>query len=66
VIRPADATGAAPGEALPAEQSRGGEQELARGRVEQTPFSMISWVGVVIGAFAVLALALVAVAYLVA
>jgi hypothetical protein len=66
VIRPADATGAAPGEALPAEQSRGGEQELARGRVEQTPFSMISWVGVVIGAFAVLALALVVVAYVVA
>jgi hypothetical protein len=71
VIRPDDATGAAPtgaapGEAVPAEQSRGGEQELARGRVEQTPFSMISWVGVVIGGFAVLALALVAVAYLVA
>jgi hypothetical protein len=66
VIRPDDATGAAPGEALPAEQSRGGEQELARGRVEQTPFSMISWVGVVIGAFAVLALALVVVAYVVA
>jgi len=59
-------TGAVPAETVPAEQPRGSEQELARGRVEQTPFSMISWVGVVIGAFAVLALALVAVAYLVA
>jgi hypothetical protein len=66
VIRPDDETGAAPEGAAPAEQPRGGEQELARGRVEQTPFSLISWVGVVIGAFAVLALALVAVAYMVA
>jgi hypothetical protein len=66
VIRPDDETGAAPEGAAPAEQPRGGEQELARGRVEQTPFSLISWVGVVIGAFAVLALALVAVAYVVA
>jgi hypothetical protein len=66
VTRPDDETGAAPAEAVPAEQPRGGEQELARGRVEQTPFSMISWVGVVIGAFAMLALALVAVAYVVA
>jgi hypothetical protein len=66
VIRPDDETGAAPERAAPAEQPRGGEQELARGRVEQTPFSLISWVGVVIGAFAVLALALVAVAYVVA
>jgi len=66
VNRPDDETGAAPEEAVPAEEQRGGEQELARGRVEQTPFSMISWVGVVIGAFAVLALALVAVAYVVA
>ena len=66
MIRPDDETGTVSAEAVPAEQPRGGEQELARGRVEQTPFSMISWVGVVIGAFAVLALALVAVAYLVA
>jgi len=66
VIRPDDETRAAPEEAVPAEQPRGGEQELARGRLEQTPFSMIGRVGVVIGAFAVLALALVAVAYVVA
>jgi hypothetical protein len=66
VIRPDDETGTVSAEAIPAEEPRGGERELARGRVEQTPFSMISWVGVVIGGFAVLALALVAVAYLVA
>lgn len=66
MIRPDDETGAAPAEAIPAEQRRGGEQELARGLAEQTPFSMISWVGAVIGAFAVLALALVVVAYVVA
>ena len=66
MIRPNDETGAASAEAVPAEQRRGGEQELARGLAEQTPFSMISWVGAVIGAFAVLALALVAVAYVVA
>jgi hypothetical protein len=66
VTRADEETGAVPVETVPAEQPRGSEQELARGRVEQTPFSMISWVGVVIGAFAVLALALVAVAYLVA
>jgi hypothetical protein len=66
VTRPVDETGAAPEDAVPAEQPRGGEQELARGRVEQTPFSMISWVGVVIGASVVLVLALVVVAYVVA
>ena len=66
MIRPDDETGTVSAEAIPAEQPRGGAQELARGRVEQTPFSMIGRVGVVIGAFAVLALALVAVAYVVA
>jgi hypothetical protein len=66
VTRPVDETGATPAEPGAAEQSRGSEQELARGRVEQTPFSVISWVGVVVGAFAVLALALVVVAYVVA
>jgi hypothetical protein len=66
VIRPDDETGVAPEETDPAAQPRGSEQELARGRVEQTPFSLISWVGVAIGAVAVLALALVAVAYVVA
>jgi hypothetical protein len=66
VIRPDDETGAAPEKTAPAVQPRGSEQELARGRVEQTPFSLISWVGVAIGALAVLALALVAVAYVVA
>ena len=66
VSRTDDDIGAAPEGAVPAEQSRGGEQELARGRVEQTPFSMISWVGVVIGAAVALVLALVVVAYVVA
>ncbi len=66
MIRPDDESGAAPEETVPAERPRGSEQELARGLAEQTPFSMISWVGVAIGAFAVLALALVAVAYVVA
>jgi hypothetical protein len=65
VIRPDDETGAAPEKTAPAVQPRGSEQELARGRVEQTPFSLISWVGVAIGALAVLALALVAFAYVV-
>ena len=50
----------------PAERPRGSEEELTRGRVEQTPFTMISWVTVVIGAFAVLVLAVVVVAYVIA
>jgi len=50
----------------PAEPPRTGEQELTRGRVEQTPFSMINWVAVVIGTFAALVLAVVVVAYVIA
>lgn len=50
----------------PAELPRTGEEELARGRVEQTPVSMINWVAVVIGAVVVVALVLVVVAYVVA
>lgn len=66
VIRHADETRTEVEETSPAEQPRGAEQELAHGRVEQTPFAMINWVGLVIGAFALLALALVVAAYLVA
>ena len=50
----------------PAECPRGNEEELTRGRVEQTPFTMISWVTVVIGASVLLVLAIVVVAYVVA
>lgn len=50
----------------PAERPRGSEEELARGRVEQTPLSVINWVAVVIGAVVVLVLAIVVVAYVVA
>ena len=64
--RPADQIRDEPGARLPAEQPRGSEQELARGRVEQTPFTMINWVGLGIGAFALLALALVVLAYVLA
>lgn len=49
-----------------AERPRGSEEELTRGRVEQTPFTMISWVTVVIGASVLLVLAIVVVAYVVA
>ena len=50
----------------PAEQPRSEEQELARGRVEQTPFTMINWVAVAIGAVVVLVVAVVVVAYVIA
>jgi hypothetical protein len=50
----------------PAERPRGSEEELARGRVEQTPVTMINWVAVVIGAFALLVVAIVVVAYVIA
>jgi hypothetical protein len=51
---------------LPAERSRGSEEELARGRVEQTPVTMINWVAVVIGAFVLVVLVIVVVAYVIA
>ena len=66
VSRPADQIRDEAEERPPAEQPRGSEQELARGRVEQTPFTMINWVGVAIGAIALVALALVVVAYVLA
>ena len=50
----------------PAERPRTGEEELARGRVEQTPVSMISWVAVALTLLAALALVLVVVAYVIA
>ena len=50
----------------PAERPRGSEVELARGRVEHTPFSLINWVALVVAAFAVVVLVLVVVAYVVA
>ena len=49
-----------------AEEPRGSEEELARGRVEQTPVTMINWVALAIGAFAAIVVAVVVVAYLVA
>jgi hypothetical protein len=49
-----------------AERARGSEEELARGRVEQTPVTMIGWVALAIGAFAVLVLVVVVAAYLIA
>jgi hypothetical protein len=50
----------------PAERPRTDETELARGRVEQTPFSIINWVALAIGAVVALALVVVVVAYVVA
>ena len=50
----------------PAELPGTDEAELARGRVEQTPFSMINWVAVVIGAVVVVVLVIVVIAYVVA
>ena len=50
----------------PAERPRTGEEELARGRVEQTPFSMINWVAVVIGPSTALVLLIVVISYLIA
>jgi hypothetical protein len=58
--------GAAEDSAPPAERPRGSEEELARGRVEQTPVSMISWVAVVIGAVVALVLVIVVIAYVIA
>jgi hypothetical protein len=49
-----------------AEEPRGSEEELARGRVEQTPVTMINWVAVAIGAFAAIVIAIAVVAYLLA
>ena len=66
MVRPADDPGADEDVAPPAERPRGSEEELARGRVEQTPFSMINWVAAAIGAVVVLALVVVVVAYVVA
>jgi hypothetical protein len=66
VIRPADHVDEDSEGVPPAERPRSGEQELARGRVEQTPVSMINWVAVVIGAFALLVLVLVVAAYVIA
>jgi hypothetical protein len=66
VIRSVDDPRADEESVPPAERPRGGEAELARGRVEQTPVSVINWVAVVIGVFAALVLVLVVVAYVVA
>ena len=49
-----------------AERPRGSEEELARGRVEQTPVTMINRVAVVIGAFVLVVLVIVVVAYVIA
>ena len=66
MIRSVDDPRADEESAPPAERAPGSEQELARGRVEQTPFSMINWVAVVIGAVVLLVLVLAVVAYVVA
>ena len=66
MIRSADASRTDEDSVPPAERPRGSEEELAHGRVEQTPFSVINWVAVVIAASAVLVLAVVVVAYVLA
>jgi hypothetical protein len=50
----------------PAEHLPTDKVEVARGRLEQTPFAMIGWVAFVIAAVVVLALILVVAAYLIA
>lgn len=50
----------------PAERPRTAEEELARGRIEQTPFSLISWVGLALALLVAVALVLVVVAYVLA
>jgi hypothetical protein len=50
----------------PAERPSTAEEELARGRVEQTPFSVISWVGVALALLVGIALVLVVAAYAIA
>ena len=62
----ADLPGADEKSVPPAERPPGSEEELARGRVEQTPVTVINWVAVVIGALVALALAVVVVAYVIA
>ena len=57
-----EAQGATP----PAERPATDEVVLARGKVEQTPFSMINWVAVVIGAVVARVLVLFVAAYLIA
>jgi hypothetical protein len=59
-------TDKAPGATPPAERPPTDEVVLARGKVEQTPFSMISWVAIVIGTVVVLVLVVVVAAYLIA
>jgi len=66
VTRPVDDPDTVAESVPPAELPRTGEEELARGRVEQTPVSVINWVAVVIGAVVVVVLVLVVVAYVVA
>jgi hypothetical protein len=48
VVRPADRHVTAEPRTPPAERPPTGETELARGRVEQTPASLISWVALAI------------------
>ena len=52
--------------ATPAERPPTDEVALVRGRVEQTPVTLINWVALVIGAVVVLALLVVVAAYLIA
>jgi hypothetical protein len=59
-------TDEAAGVTPPAERPPTDEVEVARGRLEQTPFAMIGWVAFVIAAVVVLALILVVAAYLIA
>ena len=55
----------APDATPPAERPPTDEVALARGKVEQTPVTLINWVAVVIGAVVVLALVVVVAAYLI-
>jgi len=56
----------APGATPPAERPPTDEVALARGRVEQTPVTLVNWVAIAIGAVVVLALVVVVAAYLIA
>ena len=58
--------GDVPSETVDSADLRGGEQELAAGRSALVPFSLLTWVTVVIGGVVVVVVALAALAYVLA
>jgi len=66
VTRSPHGTDDVPGATPPAERPPTDEVALVRGRVEQTPVTLINWVALLIGAVVVLALVVVVAAYLIA